>query len=112
MSDTALPMPALQMPALQMPALQMTGIVREYRQGDRRLRVLDGLELTLQPGEIVALASTLGDELITAACDLDLATMGKQTIFNFARHRRIEHYGIIASQTGVEIPPDLADAAE
>ena len=75
--------------------------------------MLIGGSCIIQPsGEIVALASTIGDELITAACDLDLATMGKQTIFNFARHRRIEHYGIIASQTGVEIPPDLADAAE
>lgn len=42
------------------PALEMTGIVREYRQGDRRLRVLDGLELTLQPGEIVALVAPSG----------------------------------------------------
>jgi lipoprotein-releasing system ATP-binding protein len=41
-------------------ALNMTGIVREYRQGDRRLRVLDGLELTLQPGEIVALVAPSG----------------------------------------------------
>ena len=42
------------------PALEMAGIVREYRQGDRRLRVLDGLELTLQPGEIVALVAPSG----------------------------------------------------
>ncbi len=41
-------------------ALLMEGIVREYRQGDRRLRVLDGLELTLQPGEIVALVGPSG----------------------------------------------------
>ena len=42
------------------PALEMTSIVREYRQGDRRLRVLDGLDLTLQPGEIVALVAPSG----------------------------------------------------
>ena len=42
------------------PALEMTGIVREYRQGDRRLRVLDELELILQPGEIVALVAPSG----------------------------------------------------
>jgi lipoprotein-releasing system ATP-binding protein len=41
-------------------ALEMRGIVREYRQGDRRLRVLDGLNLSLRPGEIVALVAPSG----------------------------------------------------
>ena len=41
-------------------ALQLTGIVREYRQGDRALRVLNELDLTLQPGEIVALVGPSG----------------------------------------------------
>lgn len=71
--------------------------------------MLIGGSCIIQPsGEIVALASTVADELITSACDLDLARMGKETVFNFAKHRRVEHYGIIASQTGVELPPDLA----
>jgi hypothetical protein len=30
---------------------------------------------------------------------------GKETIFNFAKHRRIEHYRLIAEQTGVVPPP-------
>ena len=67
--------------------------------------MLIGGSCIIQPsGEIIALASSLEDELIVANCDLDLAKMGKETIFNFAKHRRIEHYEIIASQTGVEIP--------
>ena len=41
-------------------ALQLAGIVREYRQGDRSLRVLNELDLTLQPGEIVALVGPSG----------------------------------------------------
>lgn len=70
--------------------------------------MLIGGSCIIQPsGEIVAQASTLEDELITAMCDLDLARMGKETVFNYAKHRRIEHYGIIASQTGVELPADL-----
>jgi uncharacterized protein YjiS (DUF1127 family) len=31
-------------------ALQLAGIVREYRQGDRALRVLNELDLTLRAG--------------------------------------------------------------
>ena len=53
-------------------------------------------------GEIVAQAKSEGDELIFHACDLDDTVFGKKTIFDFARHRRIEHYGRITAQTGVE----------
>jgi len=31
---------------------------------------------------------------------------GKQTIFDFERHRRIEHYGRITGQTGAIPPPE------
>jgi len=57
-------------------------------------------------GEIVALASTQGDELIVADCDLDLCNFGKNTIFNFAAHRRPEHYKIITEQAGATPPPE------
>jgi predicted amidohydrolase len=56
-------------------------------------------------GEIVREAATEGDELIVADCDLDATIFGKQTIFDFKSHRRIEHYGRITSQTGVILPP-------
>ena len=42
-----------------------------------------------------------------ADCDLDATIFGKETIFDFARHRRVEHYGRITSQTGVTLPPDV-----
>ena len=57
-------------------------------------------------GEIVAQTKTEDDELIVHACDLDATAFGKKTVFDFARHRRIEHYGVIASQTGAVAPPD------
>ena len=57
-------------------------------------------------GEIVAAATSEGDELVVADCDLDATIFGKQTVFDFERHRRIEHYGRITSQTGV-IPPHV-----
>ncbi|MBV9740332.1 MAG: N-carbamoyl-D-amino-acid hydrolase [Hyphomicrobiales bacterium] len=65
-----------------------------------------GGSLIVDPeGEIVAQANTEGDELLVHACDLDDTAFGKNTIFDFARHRRIEHYGLITSRTGA-IAPD------
>ena len=55
-------------------------------------------------GNVVAQSATEDDELITHACDLDATRFGKDTIFDFARHRRVEHYGLITSRTGAEPP--------
>jgi predicted amidohydrolase len=55
-------------------------------------------------GEIVVQALTDRDELIVAECDLDLGKRPRETIFNFAAHRRIEHYGLITQRTGAEPP--------
>jgi N-carbamoyl-D-amino-acid hydrolase len=57
-------------------------------------------------GEVVAQAETEDDELVVADCDLDATIFGKRTVFDFARHRRIEHYGRITSQTGVILPEE------
>lgn len=46
-------------------------------------------------GEIVAQASTLGDELIIARCDLDRVKEIRENIFNFALHRAPEEYRLI-----------------
>jgi len=59
-------------------------------------------------GFVVARAQGEGDELIVHACDMDACTFGKTTIFDFARHRRVEHYSRITAQTGVVLP----DSAE
>ncbi len=56
-------------------------------------------------GFVVARAETEGDELVVHACDMDACNFGKTTIFDFARHRRPEHYGLICSQTGA-MPPE------
>jgi predicted amidohydrolase len=47
-------------------------------------------------GEIVALSSTLGDEVITARCDFGRCREIRDNIFNFARHRQPQHYQDIA----------------
>ncbi len=57
-------------------------------------------------GEIVARAGTLADELLVADCDLELGVYIKDTVFNFAKHRRIEHYGLITERTAAEPPPE------
>ena len=56
-------------------------------------------------GETVAMAATLGDELVVARCDLGLCRSYKSTVFDFARHRRPEHYGLIVERTGASPPP-------
>ena len=61
--------------------------------------------------EIVAEATTEGDELLVHACDLDATRFGKNTIFDFARHRRIEHYGLITSRVGAVLWVTMAAAA-
>lgn len=55
-------------------------------------------------GEVMALSNTLGDEVVVAKCDLDLVKPYKESLFHFAQHRRIEHYGPITSQAGA-VPP-------
>ena len=55
-------------------------------------------------GEVVAVASSLGHELIVHRCDLDMTKIYKEHIFNFAWHRRIEHYGPITGQTAATPP--------
>ncbi len=68
---------------------------------------LIGGSLIVDPdGEIVAEARTEGDELLVHPCDLDATAFGKQTIFDFASHRRVEHYSLITSRVGAIPPPE------
>ncbi|QFU02964.1 N-carbamoyl-D-amino acid hydrolase [Halomonas sp. THAF5a] len=46
-------------------------------------------------GEIMAMASTMEDELITYECDLDRTREIRENIFNFSLHRRPEVYDLI-----------------
>ena len=66
-----------------------------------------GASVIVNPdGEIVAETRSEEDELVVHACDLDATRFGKETIFDFKRHRRIEHYQPITSQVGVKLPPE------
>ena len=55
-------------------------------------------------GVVVAQAKTLGDEVITAEIDFDACRQGKEKMFNFAQHRRPQHYGRIVEQVGAVAP--------
>ena len=59
-------------------------------------------------GCVVARCAGEDDELMVHACDMDACEFGKRTIFDFARHRRIEHYALITETVGVRLP-DRAD---
>jgi predicted amidohydrolase len=67
---------------------------------------LFGHSIIVNPGgEIVAMADTWGDQLITHEADLDACRLGRTTIFNFSAHRRPEAYGRIVEQVGAVEPP-------
>ena len=62
------------------------------------------IEVAIHHQQLVAEAATLDDELLVADCDLDLCRQGKEKMFNFAAHRRPEHYAPIVGQVGVVEP--------
>jgi len=68
--------------------------------------LIGGSAIVAPTGEIAAQSITEDDELIMFNCDLDLGRDLKNSTFNFARHRRTEHYKIITDQTGVVYPPE------
>jgi hypothetical protein len=55
-------------------------------------------------GIVVAQARTHGDEVLVADCDLDATAQGKTKMFDFAAHRRPQHYRRIVDQVGAEPP--------
>jgi predicted amidohydrolase len=65
-----------------------------------------GHSLIVAPsGEIAVKSQTEEDEVICYNCDIDLAANLKKTMFNFAAHRRPEHYRLIVERTGAEVTP-------
>ncbi len=55
-------------------------------------------------GEIVARALTEEDEVIATVADLSLGDHFREHVFNFAKHRRPEHYRLITERTGAGEP--------
>jgi N-carbamoyl-D-amino-acid hydrolase len=72
-----------------------------YEEGSE---LLAGSCIVAPSGEIVAQATGKGDEVFIAKCDLEISRHNKEAMFNFAEHRRIEHYRLITERAGA-IPP-------
>ena len=65
-----------------------------------------GHSLIVAPtGEIAAKSASEEDEVICFNADMELAADLKRTMFNFAAHRRPEHYGLIVERVGAEVTP-------
>jgi len=73
---------------------------------------LMGHSIIVNPqGEIMAMATSWDDELVVADCNLAMCELGRNTIFNFAKHRRLEAYTRITNQTGSAAPAVWQPAA-
>ncbi|RYH12393.1 N-carbamoyl-D-amino-acid hydrolase [Tropicimonas sp. IMCC6043] len=59
--------------------------------------LIGGSVIVAPTGEVLARASGVGDEVITARVDLDRCAEIRKNVFNFARHRQPEEYGLLTS---------------
>jgi predicted amidohydrolase len=66
--------------------------------------MIAGSVIVSPSGEIAAQSSTEEDELIFTNCDLALGDTFRQHVFNFAKHRRPEHYRLIIDRVGAGKP--------
>jgi predicted amidohydrolase len=73
---------------------------------DGKYDLIGGSCITSPEGHVLAEAKGKGDELVFAEIDLEECRQGKEKTFDFDRHRRIDQYGPITTQTGV-VEPDL-----
>jgi N-carbamoyl-D-amino-acid hydrolase len=84
-----------------------TWVVAVAKAGVEEGCMLTGGTCVVAPtGELVAVAHTLEDELLAYEIDFDACKPIKETIFNFAKHRRPEHYRMIVDRVGAIPPPE------
>jgi predicted amidohydrolase len=62
--------------------------------------MIGGSAIVAPTGEIAAQALSEEDEVIAANLDLDLGDYLRRNVFNFDKHRRVEHYTLITERTG------------
>jgi N-carbamoyl-D-amino-acid hydrolase len=64
--------------------------------------MIGGSAIVAPTGEIAAQALSEDDEVIAVNLDLELGEYLRRTVFNFEKHRRIEHYGLITERAGAK----------
>jgi len=64
--------------------------------------LIGGSVIIAPTGEMAARALGEDDEIIAATLDLGLGDYLRRTIFDFEKHRRVEHYRLITERTGVK----------
>ncbi|MGI4802094.1 MAG: N-carbamoyl-D-amino-acid hydrolase [Janthinobacterium lividum] len=85
--------------------MNATWAVAVAKAGDEDGSGLIGGSCIVDPnGLIIAEASTLGDEVVVADCDLDLCQQGKSKMFDLGAHRQPGQYGPITERAGVIEP--------
>ena len=66
--------------------------------------MIAGSAIVSPTGEIVAQSASEEDELIFHNVDLAIGDNFREHVFNFAKHRRPEHYKLIIERTGADEP--------
>lgn len=66
--------------------------------------MIGGSCIVAPSGEIAAQTTTEEDEVIVSFCDFALGDNFRQHVFNFAKHRRPEHYRLIVERVGAGDP--------
>jgi N-carbamoyl-D-amino-acid hydrolase len=64
--------------------------------------MIGGSAIVAPTGEVAAQALSEEDEVIAVDLDLGLGDYLRRTVFNFEKHRRIEHYRLITERTGAK----------
>lgn len=75
---------------------------------DGKYDLIAGSSIVDPAGRILAEATEKKDDVLVVEIDLDDVRPGKEKTFDFGRHRRLEAYGRITSQTGVLEPKLLS----
>lgn len=84
---------------------RLIALMREAKAGKEEGCDLLGQSCNIAPtGEMVAMCSTVEDELVTAVCELDRCRELKDNVFNFGLHREPETYRLIVETKGTVEP--------